>query len=770
MKRLLCLQLPHWPIQRLLAERPELRAGPVLLLRRDPRRGAVVVDGCGRVRAAGVRPGTPLAEATGMLPPTTTVHPHDPAADLAALGRLAECCEQFSPRVGWQTVTRRETRDTRQKAARVSCPEPHHLFLDITGIAGLFGGEENLVSRVLAACREQQYAGRVAVAETLGAAWAISGSRRFAEACMTERFCEAPRTGSREVMAVPDGDLLPALRPLPVESLRLPEETVGLLARLGVGTIADLLRLPRAGLAVRFGPSLLLRLDQALGNAPEILIPHRPPPVFEAAEEFDFPTDRRADLDWVLDRLIERVTRELHTQGRGAIRVRVEFRCACHSRRDFSGPLPSCGGRSGGRVSPEGAGQLSPGREPWVNEGRNTLSPEGATQSDCVAPSGLGINGMSETQGSRPGLSCPAPSGLKNDVRIDVALYRPTDLAKPLRELVRLHCDRLELPGPVDRVRLWADQTIPLRPRQENLFADPAAALGGYFSQLVERLSSRLGPTAVLRPVRQADPLPERAVRYVALIRSDTRHETRDTRQKRSSSRVSLSRVSCLDRGPSAAPVRAPGARRGRRGRIPASRPTARRRPPLGPGADRDRLVAGRVGAAGLLPRRDDGRSAVLAVPRPGRRRLVPARSFRLIGSRRFAEASRQERFYEASLNVTAYAELHCKTNLLLPRRGLARRRVGGDGPWPRLPRPGRHRPRQPRRRRAGPRRGEGAGAQADRRGRIAFHGCPAGRRLGDGPAGVRPAVPAHHRRPAAGGEGELRAQRSPIWRRMPRG
>jgi protein ImuB len=87
-----------------------------------------------------------------------------------------------------------------------------------------------------------------------------------------------------------------------------------------------------------------------------------------------------------------------------------------------------------------------------------------------------------------------------------------------LRELVRLHCDRLELPGPVDRVRLWADQTIPLRPRQEKLFADPSAAAAVYVSQLIERLSSRLGPTAVLRPVRQPDPLPERAVRYVPFI------------------------------------------------------------------------------------------------------------------------------------------------------------------------------------------------------------------------------------------------------------
>src|SRR5439155_8319498 len=123
------------------------------------------------------------------------------------------------------------------------------------------------------------------------------------------------------------------------------------------------------GLAARFGAPVLRRLDQALGTAPEILLPHSPPHVYEATQALDYATDRRADLDWVLDGLIERVTAALRADGRGAVRVRVEFRC-----------------------------------------------------------------------------------GPEEGVRIDVCLYRPTAFAKPLRELTRLHCDRLTLPGPVDRI------------------------------------------------------------------------------------------------------------------------------------------------------------------------------------------------------------------------------------------------------------------------------------------------------------------------------
>jgi protein ImuB len=292
------------------------------------------------------------------------------------------------------------------------CPlTTDHLFLDVTGVSQLFDGEDALAGRIVAECRGLGYVGRVAVTDTLGAAWALA---------------IAP-----EPAIVPPGGVLSALRPLPVTRLRLPAETADLLARLGVDTIADLMRLPRAGLTARFGMPLLLRLDQAVGAVPEIIVPHRPPPVFAAEQELDYPTDRRADIEWVFNHLIDRVTTQLQAHGRGAVQVRGELRCGA----------------------------------------------------ELVAT-------------------------------IEVPLYRPTDLAKPLRELIRLHCDRLSLSGPVDRIRLAADQTIPLRPRQVKLFADPAEAAAGPLAELLERLSSRLGPAAVVRPVRQADALPERAVRW----------------------------------------------------------------------------------------------------------------------------------------------------------------------------------------------------------------------------------------------------------------
>jgi protein ImuB len=72
-----------------------------------------------------------------------------------------------------------------------------------------------------------------------------------------------------------------SLAPLPVEALRLEEASAALLRRLGLKTISQIAAAPRVSFAARAGERALLRLDQALGRAPEALTPRRPaPPVF----------------------------------------------------------------------------------------------------------------------------------------------------------------------------------------------------------------------------------------------------------------------------------------------------------------------------------------------------------------------------------------------------------------------------------------------------------------------------------------------------------
>jgi protein ImuB len=420
MKRLLCLRLPNWSVQRLRAEQTDFQADLLLLHRRDPRRGELVVACCEQSRRRGVRVGMSLAEAAELVASDVrraiAVCPDEPTADLAALGRLAEHCELYSPRVGWETMASRTVEPSSRRSPPWFGDSPGHLFLDVSGIPHLFGGEEPLAREVITSCRDLGYDGRLAIAGTLGASWAVAGT-------------------GEPITVVPPDAIEPSLHPLPVGSLRLPAELVETLSRLGIQTIDQLRRLPRADLARRFGPLLLVRLDQALGSAAEILIPYRSPPTFEASQQFDFPTDRRDVLDGVITDLIGRITEQLQAHGRAAVRLTGELGCG-----------------------PDGDGAL------------------------------------------------------------EVPMYRPTDLAKPLLEVVRLHCERLILPGPVERVSLRADQTIRLRPCQAPLFADPASNTDESLAVLLDRLAARLGARSVVRPVGQADALPERAFRFVPLV------------------------------------------------------------------------------------------------------------------------------------------------------------------------------------------------------------------------------------------------------------
>src|SRR5262245_47952834 len=129
MRRLLCLRLPNWPIQRLLAAKRELDPQrPLILHARDARQRHLVVA-CNRGAAeGGVRRLMPLAEAgTAVDREECYSFPADPAADLAALARVAEQCERFSPLVGWETATQLDARSRRATASLPTAAAPDQL-------------------------------------------------------------------------------------------------------------------------------------------------------------------------------------------------------------------------------------------------------------------------------------------------------------------------------------------------------------------------------------------------------------------------------------------------------------------------------------------------------------------------------------------------------------------------------------------------------------------------------------------------------------------
>jgi len=188
----------------------------------------------------GLRIGMPLADARAICP-SVMVEGADPDGDAAALRRLALWCRRYSP---WTTVH-----------------APDGLAVDITGCAHLLGGEAALLDDLEKRLEAFGLTARLAVAPTIGAAWAAS------------RYAAIQRLILGEAMRT-------FLAPLPLAALRLDDGMVADLAVMGLQRIGDLLGKPRAPLTARFGPHLLQRLDQTLGNEDETFHPLLPPPLY----------------------------------------------------------------------------------------------------------------------------------------------------------------------------------------------------------------------------------------------------------------------------------------------------------------------------------------------------------------------------------------------------------------------------------------------------------------------------------------------------------
>ena len=173
----------------------------------------------------------------------------DPAADDAALRRLALWATRYTPTASpWNEDNGADG-----------------FFLDITGSAHLFGGEEKLLADLAARLRKNfGLPARLAVADTPGAAWALS------------------RFHKTSLFVLPSGQEAAALAPLPIAALRLAPDTRATLRRLGFKTVGSLLDKPRAPFAARFPTELLRRVDQALGRIDEPLVPIVAPPVYHS--------------------------------------------------------------------------------------------------------------------------------------------------------------------------------------------------------------------------------------------------------------------------------------------------------------------------------------------------------------------------------------------------------------------------------------------------------------------------------------------------------
>lgn len=250
-----------------------------------------VVAASREARALGVREGMTGAQALAIAP-TAALHEREPEAEAAALRDLA----------AWAART---------LAPRVAVLEERRaLVVDVTGAARVHGGEAAIVARARSDLRALGFDARVALADTPLCALAVASS-----VSVTGREHDAGPI-------VPPGEAARALATLPPRALPFQDDVLERLRRLGVGTLADLLALPRADLPARLGEEALLVLDRALGLRPDP-IDAVAPAVEVAARVVVDPasgggTDRLDDLVRALEALARRVAVRLETASLAA--------------------------------------------------------------------------------------------------------------------------------------------------------------------------------------------------------------------------------------------------------------------------------------------------------------------------------------------------------------------------------------------------------------------------------------------------------------------
>jgi len=287
MDRILCVWPPNWAIANWKRRNPSAspdEATPFALV--APARGARRLTAVNAAAAAqGLFVGQKETDAAALTPNLARADA-DPEADARALTALCDWCCRFSP--------------------AVAVDPPDGLMLDITGAAHLWGGETAMVDDLIARLARNGVPARAAVAPTPGGAWALA-------------HFGADRT------LLDAGDTAAALALLPVAALRLTEEATAQIARLGLTTIGRLAVLPRGQLTRRFGPEVVLRLDQAVGAVREALTFRRPPNPWFARLAFAEPVSTPDDLARVTADVVAALAARLEAEGRGARRFEIAF-------------------------------------------------------------------------------------------------------------------------------------------------------------------------------------------------------------------------------------------------------------------------------------------------------------------------------------------------------------------------------------------------------------------------------------------------------------
>ncbi|HZY82618.1 MAG TPA: DNA polymerase Y family protein [Cyclobacteriaceae bacterium] len=200
---------------------------------RAPSHGRMIISAANAIaESKGIHVGMAVADARALVP---ELQVKDDKPDLIPklLHRLAEWCIRFTP--------------------IVAVDPPDGLMMDVTGCSHLWGGDEHYLKDITKKLNTRGYDVRVAIADTAALAWGVARFGKYLIANKETHF--------------------ESLMSLPPEGLRLEEETVYRLHKLGLHKVSQFIKMPRQSLRKRFGPNMLSQIDKATGQEIEVIEP-----------------------------------------------------------------------------------------------------------------------------------------------------------------------------------------------------------------------------------------------------------------------------------------------------------------------------------------------------------------------------------------------------------------------------------------------------------------------------------------------------------------
>jgi len=293
-KRFVSIWFPYLKTDWFSVRQPLLRELPFVVVVPDHGRKLISAANEQAVKRS-INTGMVAADAKAIYPLLQVID-DEPGLSERLLKRMAEWSIRFSP--------------------CVAVDGDDGLIIDATGCSHLWGGDKFYIEDIIARFHKHGYTVRVAIADTIGAAWAVA------------RF-------NKDQFIIEPGQHLVALLSLPGAALRLDDETTDRLNKLGLRQVKDFINMPKAALRRRFlnhGDTkaqrntksskpplggLGVRINQALGLEEEMIQPVIPVEPYQERLPCLEPIATATGIEIALQRLLESLCKRLKQEGKG---------------------------------------------------------------------------------------------------------------------------------------------------------------------------------------------------------------------------------------------------------------------------------------------------------------------------------------------------------------------------------------------------------------------------------------------------------------------